>query len=402
MKYKVFRNTNKNFFNVSKKLLLILIALPMIGFGQQQTYVPDDLFEDYLENNGMGNGIPNDDYVTTANIDWIDTLDFNNVSTVSDLTGLEDFIGLIYLRCQGHSITSINITNNIMLQYLDCFSNQLTTLDVSQNTALTYLDCSVNPLTTLDVSNNTLLTELWCYDNQLTSLDVSNNTTLTYLVLNGNYDLPSLDLTQNTALTYLDCGNNDIMTSLDVSNNTLLTELWCDECTQLTSLDVSGATALEGLFVVSTQLTSLDVSNNIALKYLDCIANLLTSLDLSNNVDLRELDCQVNQLTSLDVRSGNNSILYSFKTSGNPNLTCIAVDNPTWSTANWMGNDIDPQHYFSNNCSGSTAISETKHTSKSLLKTTDILGKETPQKPNTPLFYMYDDGTVEKRIVIEK
>ena len=31
-----------------KKLLLILIALPMIGFGQQ-TYVPDDVFEEYRE-----------------------------------------------------------------------------------------------------------------------------------------------------------------------------------------------------------------------------------------------------------------------------------------------------------------------------------------------------------------
>ena len=31
-----------------KKLLLILIALPMIGFGQE-TYVPGDNFENYLE-----------------------------------------------------------------------------------------------------------------------------------------------------------------------------------------------------------------------------------------------------------------------------------------------------------------------------------------------------------------
>ena len=35
-----------------------------------------------------------------------------------------------------------------------------------------------------------------------------------------------------------------------------------------------------------------------------------------------------------------------------------------------------------------------------LLKITDILGRETKGK-NQPLFYIYDDGTVEKRIVIE-
>ena len=42
-----------------------------------------------------------------------------------------------------------------------------------------------------------------------------------------------------------------------------------------------------------------------------------------------------------------------------------------------------------------------EHTiNKELLKVTDLLGRETKQI-NQPLFYIYDDGTVEKRIVIE-
>jgi plastocyanin len=49
---------------------------------------------------------------------------------------------------------------------------------------------------------------------------------------------------------------------------------------------------------------------------------------------------------------------------------------------------------------GTTAINE--HTSnKELIKVTDILGRET-KETNQPLFYIYDDGTVEKRINIEK
>ena len=46
-----------------------------------------------------------------------------------------------------------------------------------------------------------------------------------------------------------------------------------------------------------------------------------------------------------------------------------------------------------------TAIQE-HTTNKELLKVTDLLGRETKQT-NQPLFYIYDDGTVEKRIVIE-
>jgi len=38
---------------------------------------------------------------------------------------------------------------------------------------------------------------------------------------------------------------------------------------------------------------------------------------------------------------------------------------------------------------------------KELLKVTDLLGRETKGKSNELLFYIYDDGTVEKRIIIE-
>ena len=39
--------------------------------------------------------------------------------------------------------------------------------------------------------------------------------------------------------------------------------------------------------------------------------------------------------------------------------------------------------------------------SKTLLKITNVLGEPTIPSSNTPLFYIYDNGTVEKRIIIE-
>ena len=38
---------------------------------------------------------------------------------------------------------------------------------------------------------------------------------------------------------------------------------------------------------------------------------------------------------------------------------------------------------------------------KEILKVTDILGKETKAIKNEPLFYIYNDGTVEKKVIIE-
>jgi hypothetical protein len=178
-------------------------------------------------------------------------------------------------------------------------------------TALTGLNCSLNPITSLDVSQNTALTWLICKLNQLSSLNLSQNTALTYLDCDWN-QLTSLDVNQNTALTTLSCGGN--------------------------------------------QFTSLDVSQNTALVGLYCQVNQITSLDLSQNTMLVMLFCHDNQLTCLNVKSGNNNNFTGFSASSNPNLTCIEVDNVTWSTTNWIAPFVDPASSFSTNCPNPCAV----------------------------------------------
>ena len=36
-----------------------------------------------------------------------------------------------------------------------------------------------------------------------------------------------------------------------------------------------------------------------------------------------------------------------------------------------------------------------------LTKITDVLGRESNEESNFPLFYIYDDGTVERKIIVE-
>ena len=111
-----------------KKLLLILLCVPLIGVGQQ-TYVPDDNFEAYLEANNMGNGIANDDYVNTASIDTVTGLEVENLN-ISDLTGIEDFTDLIYLECEGNNLIKLDLSNNPNLESLHCSENQLSCLNL--------------------------------------------------------------------------------------------------------------------------------------------------------------------------------------------------------------------------------------------------------------------------------
>jgi len=60
----------------------------------------------------------------------------------------------------------------------------------------------------------------------------------------------------------------------------------------------------------------------------------------------------------------------------------------------------DDNDVISFNVVNSVGIEE-QASNKKLLKTTDLLGREIKGTKNEVLFYIYDDGTVEKKIIIE-
>jgi hypothetical protein len=173
-----------------KKVAILFIVLLTSSFVfAQNTYVPDDKFEQALIDLGYDTTL--DDSVLTENISNVTSLDVMG-KDISDLTGIEAFTALIVLECDNNQLTSIYTGYNIALKELHCPGNQLTSLDVSNNTALEILNCERNQLTRLDVSNNTALIELYCTTNQLTSLNMRNGITS---------QLSDFDATGNSGLT---------------------------------------------------------------------------------------------------------------------------------------------------------------------------------------------------------
>ena len=81
------------------KTILLVFAMLLIGLTSfsQNTYVPDDEFEQYLIDFGFDTG-PLDDYVPTANINTVTFLEIQFLP-IADLTGIEDFSALEILRC---------------------------------------------------------------------------------------------------------------------------------------------------------------------------------------------------------------------------------------------------------------------------------------------------------------
>ena len=169
--------------------------------------------------------------------------------------------------------------------------------------------------------------------------------------------------------------------------------------------NISDLTGLEDFTLLKTlsiganlNLTTLDVSHNTLLEHLSCSGNNLTTLDITANTSLIYLDCSDNQLTSLDLRNGNNTDL-QIAVMNNPNLYCIAVDDMAWSASNWIMN-IDPQHYFSYDCNTTSSISEISKKYE-LLQVVDIFGRQTNPELNSLMFYVYENGKIEKNIIMK-
>lgn len=180
-----------------KTITLLLLCLSSMVFSQN-TYVPDDNFEQALIDAGYDAG-PLDDYVPTANISSITNLSVSN-KNIADLTGIEDFVALTNLLCWNNNLTQLDLSQNTALTSLKCNGNQLTTLDLSNNTALTSIKVYVNQLQTLDVSMLPNLDEIRCEGNQLTELNVQNgnNAIITNFIANNNPNLNCINVDDQT------------------------------------------------------------------------------------------------------------------------------------------------------------------------------------------------------------
>ena len=75
-------------------ITLVILLIPYIGL-YQQTFIPDDNFEQALIDLGLDDII--DDYVYTSSIDTITQLHLLN-QNIADLTGIENFFQLTYLN----------------------------------------------------------------------------------------------------------------------------------------------------------------------------------------------------------------------------------------------------------------------------------------------------------------
>ena len=315
---------------MNKCIFLLLIA--SIGFLQAQyTSIPSNVFEQNLIDQGIDSDGVINGQVLNSDINTITSLTLTG--QIISLQGIEGFTSLEELYVDECEIHFMDLSQNIALKVLSCSNCYIDELDLSQNVNLEVLSCWENYLTQLDLTNNSKLKFLSCMFNDIAYIDLSNK--------------PLLEVVA--------CYSNPITGSLNISDSPNLTDLIIFD-TQIESVDTHNNLLLENFICSYANITSLDLTNNINLKRLICNDNNISELNLNNNPLLEILNCKNNNLQTLYLQNGNNSLLTGthtyffsgiyqrFNSLGNPNLSCIFVDDATYCATNWV--DYDPTSHF--------------------------------------------------------
>lgn len=164
--------------------LLAIICIHSFVYAQNVS-IPDDKFVEALIELGVDTG--GDSLISFSEAE--DVTNLRLINGITDMTGIEAFVNLDSLYCNGQRL-------------LGTPGNSVSRLDVSSNLSLKYLECGYNPMDTLIIGNNDNLLELSCFANQLTELDVSGCLNLRILSCGGN-PLLKLNLSTNTSLEIL-------------------------------------------------------------------------------------------------------------------------------------------------------------------------------------------------------
>lgn len=249
---------------------------------------------------------------------------------------------------------SINTNNDTEIQVseanaysgsIDCqyeYINDLTGIEAF--TSLVSLNCSNNTMNVVDVSLCQSLETLYASFGVVTTVIPPLSGSLITL---GSY---------NNSLVTLDLSYSPLLESVDLNN------------TSLPTIDVSNCPNLVTLLLANAPVSSIDMSTSTLIETLSLSGTSIVNLNLSQNINITGLfvsNCT--NMTDLNIANGNNTVMNSFYATGTPNLTCIQVDDVSFSTSNWV--DVDATVSFSLNCNPVTNITVASQSNQYIIST---------------------------------
>ena len=281
-----------------KATLFIILLFSISTLQAQIVNIPDPVFKQALLDHGFFTGIEIDTNfdgeIQVSEAEAITGfLDVNGqFIDIYDLTGIEAFINITELWVFWNQLTSLDLSNNVLLERLECFYNQLTSLDVSQCTLLEELAAFGNLLVSLDLSNSLNLQRIILSNNLLVNLDLTNNLNLQGLSLSSNQ------------LTFLDLrsGNNTNITGYNSNFNPDLTCIFVDDAAY-SEANWSGTDPASTFVETQAECDALGLNDNF-FQEINIYPNPVNNILYIDNYDLRftNNDLQIIDITGKTVQ----------------------------------------------------------------------------------------------------
>ena len=290
-------------------IYLVLITFSINSTRSQITNIPDVEFESLLINSGIDKSGILDGKINSSEIETLNKLKIftKGKKIITDLTGIEGFKNLKHLDLRNCSLSSLDLSENTMLETLNVSDSNISMLDLQSNLFMSKVK---------SLGNNTI-----------ESLDIR-----------GSLNLEELSL------------NKCMLKNVSFGNNSSLLKVYLEK-NELKSIDVSEAINLKYLDFDENMISVIDFSNNLKLKSLSFSKNNISGeLDFSKHYFLERLELRSNKIIKINVNNDNNSILRTFVVYNNP-LTCIQIDGGSYRGApynNWKTGL--PVTVYSTNC----------------------------------------------------
>ena len=227
-------NVNKLFANLSGDETPVNTAFDDINFYKC-------VVDNY--NSYSNNKTEDKEYTDNLSDDDLNSIErfFCNSKNVNSIKGIEKLKNITILSMTGNNITSIDLSENKLLDKVLLSRNKINFINISNNSALTTISLGYNELSSLDVSNNINLSILDLKNNNLKTLNVDNNINIKNLMISFN-DISELNVDKLPLLEKL------------LSDNTKIGNINLNENTKLKELDIS-----------KTPMAYLDISKNLNL-----------------------------------------------------------------------------------------------------------------------------------------
>ncbi|MCO7184185.1 T9SS type B sorting domain-containing protein [Tenacibaculum sp. XPcli2-G] len=346
---------------MKKYITLLLFFFTLFSYSQN-TYVPDDGFEQYLIDLGYDSG-PLDDYVPTNNISTVNDLSISGsadyINGIKSLQGIEDFIALEKLTIELNEVVTIDLSSNTNLIDLYIYSDSmLQNLNISNNSKLENFHCINTSISSIDLSNNINIKDLTIGNSSITELDLSKNIKIEQLNLShGILEKVNFKNGNNSSITQFYCIDNPNLTCFQVDNENYSKTNWIDiddnsvfstncatplltyvpddnfeqelinlgydsgplddyvltsnienilelEIQEKNIADLTGIQDFKNLtklICYTNSITSINLDNLKNLTHLNISENNLTTLNVSNNLKLVDLFCSDNFLDEINV-----------------------------------------------------------------------------------------------------